>query len=72
MTPEAAERLLPGFGAQPIQTREELYDAVKYLMHARLNKGLDRNATVQAVPVQNLDQCTGADKQIAEFIQRQL
>ena len=45
LPPEAAELLLPSFGAKPIQTHEELYDAIQVIMLARLDKGLDRNAT---------------------------
>ena len=42
-------------------------------MHARLEKGLERNQTISTgVPVQDLTVCTGPDKEIAEFLQHSL
>ena len=43
MSPELAELVMPGFGAKPVQTRDDLFEVIGYLFHNRLNKGLERN-----------------------------
>ena len=51
MSPELAEKVMPGFGAKPVQTRDDLYEVIGYLFLDRLNKGLERNATTSGVPI---------------------